>query len=108
KQFLIKVLYLENWVPFLITSPPYTASLNKGCPIYFIWVRIWWVRPVSNLHCTRDTYRNLLSTFQWVIAFLPWIPSGKTSMTFLFFGLRPICASMVPSSAAGSPHISAR
>ena len=55
KAFSTNCLYLVKVVPFRILSPPYRASLNRVCPMYFMCARIWWVLPVSNLQETKVT-----------------------------------------------------
>ena len=43
KQLSTNCLYLLKVVPFKILSPPYSASLNKGCPINLKCALIWCV-----------------------------------------------------------------
>ena len=52
KQFSTNWRYFVKVVPFRIWSPPYRSSLNRVCPMCFMWARIWCVRPVSKIHFT--------------------------------------------------------
>ena len=36
----------------MLLVPPYVSSPSRGFPRYLACARIWWVRPVSNLHST--------------------------------------------------------